>query len=60
MSEETVVCYDNQGNAYLMLQKVAPMYIEKKDSENSYKEELSSRVIIIDMFDDEAQDHYYF
>lgn len=60
MSEETVVCYDNQGNAYLMLQKVTPMHIEKKDSENSYKEELNSRVIIIDMFDDEVQDHYYF
>ena len=60
MSEETVVCYDNQGNAYLMLQKVMPMHIKKNDAEDLQKEALDPRVIIIDMFDDESQECYYF
>ena len=60
MSEETVVCYDNQGNAYLMLQKAMPMCIKKNDAEDLQKEALDSRVIIIDMFDDESQAYYYF
>ena len=61
MSEVTVVCYDSQGNPYLMLQKVYPDFHRQDLVENTSPSTPPQRgVIVIDMFDEDDQECYEF